>query len=91
MKRHYANKSSAAKAFLCALVILTVASCEPVTREVEDDELAIPPELSECKFFWMKNSKNTRFLITRCPHSTTTTKGYKMTTVLDDVGSDIEK
>jgi hypothetical protein len=56
---------------LILLTMIALAGCENGYREKSYP--AIPPELKDCRFFYLSNSAGDSIQVARCPNSTTTT------------------
>lgn len=77
------------------LLILSLAFISACSAEYDDKTAAytkVPPELSDCKFYWMREEQGNPNGITvvRCPNSTTSTtakvgKTQTTTVVIDGV------
>lgn len=59
--------------FLLALLVL-ITGCENAAKELKFPVL--PPDLQDCKIYYLTNEKGFNITIARCPNSTTTTN-YK--------------
>lgn len=54
-------------------VAFMLAGCEPET-EISTGKFIVPPELSDCQFYDMKDTGGRRVLVVRCPHSETSAR-----------------
>jgi hypothetical protein len=65
--------------------IILITGCTP-SYESADDDLKLPPEMSDCRSFLLKDSSGSHLYAIRCPNATTTTKTgkYPTRTVVSD-------
>jgi hypothetical protein len=57
---------------LCVISMVALVGCEP--RYEERSYPALPPELEDCKFFYVTGELGESITIVRCPNSHTTAK-----------------
>jgi hypothetical protein len=53
-------------------IVILITGCTP-SYESADDDLKLPPEMSDCRSFLLKDSSGSHIYAIRCPNSTTTT------------------
>lgn len=58
------------KLFIMIIMVLLLSGCETSSTEVKYDSM--PPELSDCKTFYIRRGLNS-ITVMRCPGSTTST------------------
>ena len=57
---------------LWLLVLLVLVGCSDTSKEIHFP--AMPPELADCKVFYVSNSSWEHMTVVRCPLSVTTTE-----------------
>ena len=67
--------------------LLFFVGCTP-TYTKKNDNFLLPPELSDCKIYYLNDKNGSGIYITRCPSSTTTTsttgKNPQTVTVIEE-------
>lgn len=67
-----------------ALLTATLVACEPTTRETSQDYV-LPPELQDCKAYYLRDTNGSSLTVMRCPNSTTATQKVKGKTSIKTV------